>query len=198
MLENILLKSGRSTGYIGTGSIRINGEVISQSDYSMTTPDPSVLYQSLARMQEAGCEYAVMEVSSHALAQSRCAPIRFALGIFTNLAEDHMDYHKTKEDYYRAKLSLFESCDMGVFNIDDEYGERAYNSAKCRKYSIGIINEAYASITDLKDNGLLGSEYFYRECGIIFKERLKLGGSYNIYNALSASKAAIALGPRIR
>ncbi len=196
MLEKILIKSGKGVGYIGTGSIRINGKSITEDTYSMTTPDPSVLYSALAKMSNEGCEFAVMEVSSHALSLSRCAPIRFTLGIFTNLSSDHMDFHKNKEEYFKAKLSLFESCKIGVFNIDDEYAKRAYESCKCEKYSIGVIRSADATVTALTEMGLSSTEFFYKENSMIFKLSLKLGGAYNVYNSLCAAKAAIALGIR--
>ena len=199
MLERILIESGKGVGYIGTGSIRINGEVCTDGCYSMTTPNPSLLYLALSKMINEGCEYAIMEVSSHALSLCRSAPIKFTLGIFTNLSSDHMDFHKNKDDYFKAKLSLFDNCKIGVFNIDDEYSNKAYNASECQKYSIGVINEADANITGLIKSDLSGSSFFYKEDGLIFKLELKLGGVYNVYNALCAAKSAIALGikPRI-
>ena len=196
MLEKILMKNGSSVGYIGTGAIRINSKVLTDSYYSMTTPDPSILYSTLGKMQNEGCEYAVMEVSSHALSLYKCAPISFVLGIFTNLSSDHMDFHKTKEEYYKAKLTLFDNCNIGVFNVDDEYVKMAYNTAKCQKYSVGVINDANATVTSLTESNLLGTEFFYLENGLIFKLQLQLGGVYNVYNAILAAKGAIALGVR--
>ena len=193
ILERILTESGKSTGFIGTGRVRINGKQITNDEYSMTTPDPSMLYAVLSEMANAGVEYVVMEVSSHALSLYKCAPIDFTLGIFTNLSSEHMDFYQNKEEYFRTKLTLFERCDKSVFNVDDEYGEKAYNEAKGEKYSVGVINCADATVTALK-LGASRSEFFYKEQSLIFQVNLKLCGAYNVYNALLAAKAAIVLG----
>ena len=194
MLFEILKKAGFSVGYIGTGIIKINEEILNDRYYSMTTPDPEVLYSVIAKMQNQGCNYIVMEVSSHALELRKTAPIKFECGIFTNLSSEHMDFHKDIDSYFKSKLKLFEECNIGIFNLDDEYSALAYNEVKIEKYSVGIINKANAYITDLKYSGLYGSSFFYRENNLIFKLSLHLPGCFNIYNSLIAAKCAIALG----
>ncbi len=194
MLEHILTQTGASVGLIGTAVISINGERISDSFYSMTTPDPRVLYSSIKKMEEAGCNYIIMEASSHALKLGKLEPILFDIGIFTNLAHDHADFHESTEDYFCTKASLFSKCKTGIFNLDDTYSRRCYGSVKCEKISVGVLNAADAYATDITSRGLDGSEYFYRERGIIFKMPLRLPGAFNVYNSLMALKCSIKLG----
>lgn len=194
MLEHIFAYTGTKVGLIGTGVISVNGTVISSDNYSMTTPDPKVLYPAIKRMQDEGCTHIIMETSSHALALGKLEPIKFELGIFTNLYEDHGDFHKDKEDYYKAKACLFDRCNAGLFNLDDPYSARCYREKNIKKVSVGIINKADVYATEIYTHSLSGSEYFYREEGLIFKVAIKLPGAFNVYNSLIALKCAIMLG----
>lgn len=197
ILWKILRRSGYNVGFIGTGEIRINDEIISEKDYSMTTPDPDLLYITLSKMQSAGCEYAVMEVSSHSLALSKVAGIKFKRAIFTNLSEEHMDFHTDMEDYYKTKLSLFKKAEYGVFNLDDPYSHRAFLECGKRGFTVGVIDtSADANITDYKFRGFEGSSFFYKEENLIFGVTLHLSGAYNVYNTLLAIKCALSLGIR--
>ncbi|MBR7117341.1 MAG: UDP-N-acetylmuramoyl-L-alanyl-D-glutamate--2,6-diaminopimelate ligase [Clostridia bacterium] len=194
LLHGILTACGIKAGQIGTGIIR-SGEVeLADNATTMTTPDPERLYRILGDMQKDGCTHVVMEVSSHAIALGKVAPITFDLGIFTNLSHEHMDFHKTPEDYYMTKRRLFESCRVAIFNIDDGYGERAYSEMSGKKLSVGIVNQGDIYATDIVFEGVRGSEFFYRRGSLIFKAKLRLPGSFNIYNALLAMSAAIELG----
>ncbi len=196
LINEILKSEGKRTGVIGTGKIEILGETVSSFDYSMTTPDPDVLFPSIKRMQEDGCEYVIMEVSSHALCFEKVCPITFDIGIFTNLSHEHLDFHITMEEYYKSKLKLFKRCKLGIFNIDDEYGRRAYTEAPCKKESVGVLWDADAVAKEPKLKGFSGSSYLYREKDFIFKMNLPLVGAHNIYNSLCAIKAAVASGCR--
>ncbi len=196
MLHYILRFSGADVGYIGTGKILINETDVSDKYYSMTTPDPRELYKYLSDMQMLGCKYVVMEASSHAIALDKLAPLYFDVGIFTNLSGEHRDFHKDMQSYFDVKLSLFDSCKMGIFNLDCPYSRRAYELCKCKKSSIGIINAGEAYATDIQGRGLNGSSFFYREEGLIFGVDLSLVGAFNVYNALMALRAAILLGTR--
>ncbi len=196
IIFRILREAGNTVGFIGTGIIKINDSILSDLYYSMTTPDPHVLYPTLREMQDAGCQYVVMEVSSHAIALSKVAPIPFECCVFTNLSPEHTDFHNDMEEYYRTKLSLFNSAKMGIFNLDDEYSRRAYSDTNCEKYSIGVIRRGDGYIVGYTSMGLAGSSYFYKDSGMIFKTSLKLAGAYNVYNALMATKCALALGIR--
>ena len=196
MIFRILRENGNSVGFIGTGIIKINDTVLTDIYYSMTTPDPLLLYPALKKMQDEECSYVVMEVSSHSIALSKIAPIHFECCAFTNLSAEHTDFHKDMEDYYQTKLSLFNNSKKGVFNLDDEYSRRAYNEVTCAKYSVGVVRRGDGYIIDFCSHGLGGSSYFYKDDALIFKTRLKLAGAYNVYNALIATKCALTLGVR--
>ena len=194
IIYQILLKAGYRTGFIGTGKIIIDGNEISGSSYTMTTPDPTLLYSSLRQMNDAGCEYVVMEVSSHSLRLGKVSPIHFEYGIFTNLSEEHLDFHISLEDYFESKKLLFRKVKHGLFNLDDAYCTAAYKEFVGHKSSIGIITQGDAYVTDIELNGLDGSCFYYRQKELIFKVRLRLPGAFNIYNALVALKCVIDIG----
>lgn len=194
LLASIFRYNGIPYGEIGTGKIKIGDSLLSDTDYSMTTPDPELLYSSLGKMQRAACKYVVMEATSHAMTLGKLAPLTFERGIFTNLSHDHLDFHGNTEEYYKAKLSLFDRCRGGIFNVDDEFAERAYNDAPHIKTSVGIISKADAYATDISTDGSLGSIFNYRERGLITRVELRLPGVFNIYNALLAMRCAIELG----
>ncbi|MBR3681132.1 MAG: UDP-N-acetylmuramoyl-L-alanyl-D-glutamate--2,6-diaminopimelate ligase [Clostridia bacterium] len=194
MLHYILRFSGADVGYIGTGKVLVNETELNEKYYSMTTPDPKMLYKYLSDMQMLGCEYAIMEASSHAIALDKLAPLRFDVGIFTNLSGEHRDFHADMHSYFEVKLSLFDSCENGIFNLDCPYSRRAHELSKCKKCGVGIINAGDVYATDIHNRGLLGSSFFYREEGLIFGVDLSLVGAFNVYNALMALRAAILLG----
>lgn len=112
---------GTKVGLIGTNQNLISDKTIPTD---RTTPDALTVQRLLAQMVDAGCTYAVMEVSSHALMQSRVEGIRFRVGVFTNLTQDHLDYHGTMEAYCDAKSRLFDQCDIACVNGDDAWTER--------------------------------------------------------------------------
>lgn len=198
MLRSIFKKAGEKVGYIGTGKIMIDDEEINDKYYSMTTPDPLYLYSVLSKMDSSDCTTVIMEISSHSLSLSKVTPIKFSCGIFTNLSEEHLDFHGNMEDYYKTKLTLFKQSEIGIFNLDDPYSARAYREAECKKYSVGIINKGDAFITEPKYKNNQGCSYYYRETNLIFELQLHLSGVFNIYNSLIAAKAAIALGVKPR
>lgn len=194
MLSHILSSSGRKVGFIGTGKIIIDGKQVNDSEYSMTTPDPSLLYSVIKDMEISGCDTIVMEVSSHALHFDKVLPIPFEIAIFTNLSPEHLDFHKNMDNYYKTKLKLFSQTKKGIFNTDDPYSRKAASEVFCEKNSIGIINSADSFARDVIQNGLSGSEYIFCEPNRLFKVKLCLGGAYNIYNSMLAIKAALELG----
>lgn len=198
MIYEIMKHAGYKCGFIGTGKIELAGKVLTDKVYSMTTPDPELLYKSIAKMQDEGCEVVVMEVSSHALALGKVAPITFSHSVFTNLSPEHLDFHGDMENYYNAKLSIFRQSENGIFNADDEYSARALRECAeiCNTSSIGILWDADAMARDLITYDLSGSSYIYREPNLIFKVKLTPPGYYNIYNSLLALKCAISFGVR--
>ena len=193
ILYKILRYSGYNVGFFGTGKILYNDEVLSDSGYSMTTPDPVYLYSKIKEMQELGAQYVVAEISSHSIALNKIDAIPFHLCAFTNLSNEHMDFHFDLEDYYNTKLSLFSKCEYGVFNLDDKYSRRAYNEANCKKYGVGILQKAAGNVQEPELLGLEGSRFNYCEQGLSFAIDLKLIGAMNIYNALIAIRCALHL-----
>ncbi len=121
VIKHILMYTGHKTGLVGTIQNEIGDEVFHTEN---TTPMTFDFMSLLDRMVKSGCEYVVMEVSSFGLVQNRIGSSHFDIALFTNLTQDHLDYHKDMEDYYQAKKLLFDVCDTAVCNIDDEYGRR--------------------------------------------------------------------------
>ncbi len=196
MIKEILVAHGHRIGLISTGKIESDGRLLSDFKYSMTTPDPSLLYKSIAKMQSDGCDFVIMEVSSHALALEKTAPIPFEVGVFTNLSHEHMDFHTDLSDYYETKMKLFQNTRLGIFNIDDTFSRRGYEECECEKKSVGILWDADITVKEPQLLGFDGSKFLYRGENFIFKMKLPLVGAYNIYNALCAVSASVALGCR--
>ena len=193
LIYRILQGCGYKVGFIGTGKIISDKAILSDDTYSMTTPDPNVLYPTIERMYADGCEYIVMEVSSHSIALGKIAPLKFEYAIFTNLDNDHLDFHHGKEDYFNTKLKLFESSKRGLFNMDDEYSKKACSLVKCEKSTFGIINPGDAYATEI-DVNFFENAFYYRQKDLIFKAKTKLSGAFNIYNTLAALRCVIDLG----
>lgn len=169
----------------------------------LTTPDPLVLHKCLRKGLEAGARAAVMEVSSHALVQRRADDVQFDVGIFTNLTRDHLDYHGTMEEYYRAKRRLFELIANGrktakaaVINIDDEYGRRLFGECEdmglhCRSY--GRHPSAMLRIENFRQD-FRGSAFALHIGGRTFEVASPFIGLHNAHNIAAAAGGCIALG----
>ncbi len=194
LVYSILRKSGLSCIYFGTGRIEINDTRISPGFYSMTTPDPDVLYPALRRAIDCGCTDVVMEVSSHSLALGKVAPIHFSRAVFTNLSPEHLDFHKNMDEYANAKLRLFNSADVGIFNVDDKYSDMLIKRASCAAIKVGCLEIGDVNIHAPEINGLYGSSYSYVTDNCSFIQKLRLPGAYNIYNSALALCCAISLG----
>ena len=124
--------SGNSSGLIGTNRNMIGDVAV---DTERTTPESRDLQELFAQMAEAGCKAAIMEVSSHSLYLDRVAGIKYRVGAFTNLTQDHLDFHETMENYCDAKAILFRNCEVGVVNADDEWTARLTKDADCHLIS---------------------------------------------------------------
>ncbi len=193
IIKEVLRSAGKRVGFIGTGMIAISDEIISENNYSMTTPDPETLYTLLRAMSDLGCDYVVMEVSSHSLALGKVAPIKFHRAVFTNLSPEHLDFHKSMDDYFSAKSILFKQCRTGIFNIDDKRGKDLYESSICPKISCGIIENADFSAFNIEMSGLDGSNYIFRGEAFTSRVTLKLPGAFNIYNSLLAFACCVSI-----
>ena len=190
LLKDILEQAaGAKVGLIGTNQNMIGSEVLPTE---RTTPESFELQGLLRRMADGGCTHVVMEVSSHALYLKRVEGIRFAVGIFTNLTQDHLDFHKTMENYCDAKALLFTRCDVGVYNADDPWAPRLMGGATCRKVSIG---EHGADLTarniQLDAEGVTFDAVTAEESVPV---HVGIPGGFMVYNTLGVLAAAKALG----
>lgn len=191
VIKQVLQRAGYRCGLIGTVRAEI-GEM--QISARFTTPEPWDLNALLARMVAAGCTHVVMEASSQALAQGRLYGLRFALGVFTNLTRDHLDYHGTMEAYYEAKKLLFGQCDAALINRDDEHGRRLMTEiqvADVRTYSVqGEANYAAEQV----ELGLAGVAFTMVANNEAQDVRFPMLGEYSVYNALAVAGTAMMLG----
>ncbi len=194
MLYEILRAEGIKAGFIGTGRMHIDKKMLSAPFYSMTTPDPEILYPALKEMEDAGCEAVVMEASSHALALRKLAPLFFDIAIFTNLSEEHMDFHGSMEEYYLAKRSLFQSAGHAILNADDLYARRLARECPCPVTRVGALFEGEVMARSIRRREDEGFSYIYKTDGPTFSVELKPLGAYQIYNSMLALCAAIRLG----
>ena len=191
LIKQILENVGKKVGLIGTVQNMICDEIYPAK---YTTPDPYELQKLFSMMVEAECEYCVMEVSSQALAQGRVNGLRFKLGAFTNLTQDHLDYHKTWENYFNSKRILFENCEIAVTNADDKYGleiVKGLDFEKLVTYAVDTNNASFvAKNVTFKPNGveyeLVGDTIGRCYCPI--------PGRFSVYNSLCAATCALALG----
>ena len=192
IIQSVLESIGHRAGMIGTvKNILGGGEEIPAS---LTTPDPSELFALFDRMVKNGCEYCVMEVSSQALDQRRVDGITFESAIFTNLTQDHLDYHETFENYRRAKHILFENAKTGIFNMDDEAAEYMMSDTACRKvtYSVNSDTSDYsAKIVKLTASGVKYELVSNDHIGRVF---FPVPGKFSIYNSMSAIICLLELG----
>ena len=191
LLYNMFRKFGHKCGLLSTVCNYIEGEAI-PADH--TTPDPIELNKLLAQMVEAGCEYAFMECSSHAIAQKRIGGLKFAGGLFTNLTRDHLDYHKTFENYRDAKKAFFDGLSKDAFaitNADDKNGSVMVQNckAKVKTYSTRTMADFRARIIECHFEGMY-LEIDGREVGVQFI------GKFNVSNLLAVYGAAIMLGKK--
>ncbi|MGI5962809.1 MAG: UDP-N-acetylmuramoyl-L-alanyl-D-glutamate--2,6-diaminopimelate ligase [Lawsonibacter sp.] len=188
MLENTI---GAKVGLIGT-----NRNMIGQEELPAhrTTPESYELQQLLRQMADRGCTYVVMEASSHALVQHRTAGLTFSVGVFTNLTQDHLDYHRTMEAYRQAKGRLFSQCRQAVLNLDDEAGRWYYHQISCQCFTYSE-NRAKADLT-ARNIRLFPShvEFEAVTLGKISRIHLPIPGGFTIYNALAALSAGLCLG----
>ena len=190
LLRHILQRAGYKTGLMGTVQNLVENETYPAR---RTTPDPLEMQRLLAQMVRAGCTHAVMEVSSHALVQHRADGIDFAVGIFTNLTEDHLDYHGTMDRYCDAKAKLFERSHAAVCNADDPWTERLLAGAKCPSVLYGIDHPAdlWAEEISLHPAGV---DFTACREGERVPIHLGVPGRFSVYNTLSAIAACSVLG----
>ena len=197
MIESILLNAGIKTGFIGTTGYRANGGVL-PGGHDHTTPYPDRLQSVLRLISDEEVVFTVMEVSSHALALDRVAPMSFRTAVFTNLTHDHLDYHGTVEAYLKAKLRLFntylDSDGTGVINLDDPFGSRFQEACSANSLTYSMDGLADVTLLDAPNhrNGIM--DFTVAEPSGKLEISLPLTGNYNVSNALAAISVSISLG----
>lgn len=190
MLREILKGFGKITGLMGTIYNIYDNEI---EEAKRTTPESMDLQKMLLKMKDKGVEDCVIEVSSHSLQLNRVYGVNFKTAIFTNLTQDHLDFHVTMENYFKAKMKLFENCENAVINIDDEYGRRILREAKCNIVTYGIENRGDIYAVDII---ITGEGTCFKLCykNESYPVKLHLPGKFNVYNALGCAAAALTLG----
>jgi UDP-N-acetylmuramoyl-L-alanyl-D-glutamate--2,6-diaminopimelate ligase len=191
LVESVLAAAGLLAGLVGTVEIRVAG---TSRPAGRTTPESADLQALLGEMVEAGVEAAVMEVSSHAIDLHRVDAVDFAVAAFTNLTQDHLDYHKSLEEYYAVKRRLFTEMTVAsrVIDVEDEYG-RGLAEEVGAEWTVGFADGARVRATDI-ELGPRSSEFNIEADGASVRARLPLAGRYNVENALVAAGCGLALG----
>lgn len=190
MMKSILETAGYKVGLIGTIQNMIGDEVVASHN---TTPDAYELNSLFALMKAKGCTHVVMEISSHALDQLRVYHLNFEVAMFTNLTQDHLDYHITMENYLDAKKRLFAMCKTAVINSDDEYSEKLIEGLDCK-----IVTYSTSDDSDFSAKGInyrpASVEYELLSDNLIQHIKVNTGGRFTVYNSMCAAVCALQIG----
>ena len=194
IMESILRQVGKAA-LIGTVGLRLDDKIVDIPFSTSTTPDPQELHQIFGYIVKNQGRDVIMEVSSHALALHKMEGLFFEVAMFTNLTQDHLDFHGTMENYLAAKAMLFGQCRYGVVNIDDKYSPKIMTIGNPEKWiTYGIDNECDIRALHIKDKAE-GAVFDIKITGTVIKNfYLPAKGRFNIYNALAAIGAALAVG----
>ena len=192
LIKNVIEKcTGDKVGLIGTNTIEYGQTVI---EASRTTPESYEVQEYLRKMVDNGCGYAVMEVSSHALQLERVHGLRFAVGVFTNLTHEHLDFHKTMDEYAAAKARIFKQSDRGVINLDDEYAEVMLRAADCPVTTFSTENDE----ADLVAKRMRVYSNRVEFCALTMEKlqkiELNIPAMFTVYNALATVATGHVLG----
>lgn len=199
LLEAVAREAGKKAGVVGTINYRLprpggaDPEILPAPN---TTPNILEIQKLLFKMVERNCDWAVMEVSSHALALGRVDALKFHGAVFTNLTQDHLDFHKTMENYFEAKAKLFQKVSpegFGAVNADDPYGERMAGQCLAPVMPYGIEKKSGVTAKNIRIDAS-GCRFTLVAEGQGVPVKLRLAGRHNIYNALAAAAAALRMG----
>lgn len=190
MLKTVLESAGEKSGLIGTVVNLAGNEAIGES---LTTPEPLQMQGYFAQMVQKGCGVCCMEASSQAISQHRIEGLHFRVGIFSNLTQDHLDYHKTMACYAAEKKKLFYQCDIGLFNADDPYADEMRRDVPCRSYTYGVDHAAdyRAECVQLHAHGVEYDLVAPQGSGHV---QLPIPGRFSVYNSLACAAACLAAG----
>lgn len=193
LIKSIVEAANMCIGVIGTNQNIIGDKVLVTQSTTPTTPNALELQQLFAEMAEGDAQCVVMEVSSHALELERVHGCHFDVGVFTNLTRDHLDFHKTMENYLAAKAKLFNMCDKGVVNLDDDGGKKIAATAECEVLTVGLSDGCDLKAENVKITAK-GTDF-----DVVYKNErnhvhIAIPGKFSVYNAISAMGAALMLG----
>ncbi|MCL2023252.1 MAG: UDP-N-acetylmuramoyl-L-alanyl-D-glutamate--2,6-diaminopimelate ligase [Oscillospiraceae bacterium] len=191
LLRDVLERAGEKVGLISTVKIETGGKT---QEASLTTPKPEKLHSLFKEMADNACTYCVMEVSSQALEQQRTAGIFFAAAVFTNITQEHLDYHGTMECYKSAKRLLFPSAGLCVINIDDEESDYFAEACLHKTVTYSITKDAADYVAKNIVQSLDGAKFHAVTTGSIARLKLQTPGRFSIHNALAALATATQLG----
>lgn len=196
MLKSIFEAAGHKTGLIGTTKYLVDNEEyqVDKNAAFLTTPDPELLFALFDAMRSKGVDTVIMEASSHALALKKLTGVPFDLGIFTNLTQDHIDFHKTMEEYLKAKKSLFYVAKEGIFNSDDTAFCSITSGVTAGVTSYGTNENSDFCAKKVFSHNDRGIRYLLKEKEKCFEISLPVSGEFNIYNSLAAIAAARKCG----
>lgn len=190
LIKSILESKGKKVGLIGTNANMIEDIVLPAE---RTTPESFELYALFSDMVDAGVEYVVMEVSSHSLELFRVYGISYTVGAFTNLTQDHLDFHITMENYLNAKKKLFTQSKCGVVNIDDEAGKTVFSEKTCPMLGFSIDGAGDLNAKNVKISAS-GVTFDMEYQGKTYEVLLGIPGKFSVYNALTAIGVCISAG----
>lgn len=193
LIKSIFEEAGIRIGVIGTNQNIIGDKVLVTQSTTPTTPNALELQQLFAEMVQSGAESVVMEVSSHALELDRVHGCNFQVGVFTNLTQDHLDFHITMDNYMAAKAKLFDISDKGVINYDDSYGRKIADSAPCEILKVGLKDGCDLTAKNIEIDAK-GSTFDVEYKGNTYPVHIVIPGKFSVYNALCAFGAALELG----
>ena len=191
LMHHVFMDNALFCGLIGTNENRIGNE---RRAATHTTPYPFDLYPLFNEMKQAGMQKVVMEVSSHALDQHRVENVKYQIGMFTNLSQDHLDYHKTMDAYLEAKCKLFAQSEIGLINGDDEAADKILATKACPFVTFGLAPERdyRAENVEMDGNGL-SYDWYYKE-EKLGRIQYPVPGKFNVYNTLAAASACHMAG----
>lgn len=191
IIYSLLTLMGKKAGLMGTVQTIIDGK---RSESSLTTPDAFEFNRNLRLMVQSGAEYCVCEVSSQALDQCRTEGCEFFAGVFTNLTPEHLDYHKTFENYLVAKKKLFSQCENAIINLDDKYSGDIISSAKCDTFTFSVKNDE----ADLTAKCIEYGDGFIRYAAVTYSDIARVRfhgfGTFSVSNSLAALAVMMKLG----
>ncbi|MFV0275186.1 MAG: UDP-N-acetylmuramoyl-L-alanyl-D-glutamate--2,6-diaminopimelate ligase [Bacilli bacterium] len=195
-LKSVLEKNSIITGSIGTVGFKVGDEIIDKSVKTSSSPDTIDLHEIINIMVKKGATHIAMEVTSHALALNKCYGINFEVGIFTNLTQDHLDFHKTMENYCDEKVKLMKKSNVSIINVDDKYANKFIENAKNKVVTYSIKNDSdfKASNIIFENNSITYNLKFNEN---IYNVYVPIPGEFTVYNTLATIAALVNLGLNI-